>query len=68
MELKEIRDGKYNIISGMLIFNTNQGEIKMRAVEALEIVYTLYDYCRIDYSELKILEDRLLDDIDVERS
>lgn len=65
MELKEITNGRYNI-KGMLKFDTNQGEIQIKASEAMEIVWTLFDYANLDYNDsYKDLEERLFDEIDI---
>lgn len=66
MELREIKKGRYTL-DGMLNFTTNQGEIKMKAKEALEIAYTLVDYCNVDYIVLNEVETRLLDLEEMER-
>lgn len=68
MEIRGIvrEKGRYTL-NGMLKFTTNQGEIEIPAKEALEIAFTLADYCHVDYIVLSEIETRLLDLEEMER-
>lgn len=69
MEIKEIKNGRYGVVSGILKFDTNKGLIEIPAKEALEIAYTLYDYCDVDimFGTLNDVDERLLKDAEVNR-
>lgn len=66
MEIKDIKNGRYGVVSGILKFDTNIGQIEIKSAEAMEIVWTLFDYAKLDYTDsYKDLEERLFDEIDV---
>lgn len=66
MEIKDIKNGRYGVVSGILKFDTNIGQIEIKAAEAMEIVWTLFDYANLDYNDrYSDLEERLFDEIDV---
>ena len=58
MNIKDIKDGKYTL-DGRLTFNSNFGEIKINAVEVLEMAYALFDWAGMDYSVLDEINEKV---------
>ena len=67
MELKELKNGKYNLIKRTLKFDSNVGEIVIDPKEALEIVFTIFDAFDMDYMTVYELENRILGLDDIKR-
>lgn len=57
-EIKNIRDGKYDL-RGNLEFETEDGTLKIKAVDALEIAYALFDWAGMPYTILDELNERI---------
>lgn len=57
-EIKNIRDGKYDL-RGNLEFEAEDGTLKIKAVDALEIAYALFDWAGMPYTILDELNERI---------
>lgn len=57
-EIKNIRDGKYDL-RGNLEFEEEDGTLKIKAVDALEIAYALFDWAGMPYTILDELNERI---------
>lgn len=60
MNIKDIEDGEYTL-DGRFTFSSNLGEIKINAVEVLEMAYTLFDWAGMDYSVLDEINEKVED-------
>lgn len=60
IEIKNVQNGSYDI-QGNLHFETKDGEMKIRAVDALEIAYALFDWAGFDYKILDELNEKVED-------
>lgn len=60
MEIENIENGEYDV-NGNFVFTTNQGELKLKAVDALEIAYTLFDWAKMPYDILDELQEKMED-------
>lgn len=59
MEIKNIEDGEYTS-KGEFTFTTKEGnEIEMKAVDALEIAYTLFDWANMPYELLDEINEKV---------
>lgn len=62
-EIKKLENGSHDM-KGNLYFDTEDGEIKIRAVDALEIAYGLFDWAGFDYRILDELNEKVDDEND----
>lgn len=60
MKINNIQNGKYTA-NGKFYFDSNVGNIETNAVDVLEIVYTLFDWARMDYSILDEIKEKVED-------
>lgn len=58
MEIENIENGEYDV-NGNLVFTTNQGELKLKAVDALEIAYALFDWAGMSYTQLDEINEKV---------
>ena len=60
MEIKNVKDGKYDL-NGNFEFETEDGTLKVKATDALEIAYSLFDWAGLPYTLLDELNERMED-------
>ena len=58
MEIRNISNGEYGV-GDKLFFDTEDGKLEMKAVDALEIAYTLFDWAGFDYRILDALNEKV---------
>lgn len=57
-EIKNVKEGKYDI-KGNFEFETEDGTLKVKAVDALEIAYTLFDWAGMPYTILDEINEKV---------
>lgn len=60
MEIKNVKDGKYDL-NGNFEFKIENGTLKVKAVDALEIAYSLFDWAGKDYVVLNEIYDEIFE-------
>lgn len=58
MEIKNIKEGQYDL-DGNLEFEIEGGTLKIKAVDALEIAYALFDWANMSYEILDELNEKI---------
>jgi hypothetical protein len=58
MEYKQITKGRYNL-NNDLMFDSENGDLKINSTSALEIAYTLFDCYGFNYDILEELEEKI---------
>ncbi len=59
IKFSKIKNGKYQLVSGNMTFETNLGIMELTPEQGLEIAFTLFDDFMMDYDVLYELEDRI---------
>jgi len=57
-EIRNIKSGNYDL-KGNLEFETEDGTLKVRAVDALEIAYALFDWAGMPYTILDEINEKV---------
>ena len=60
MKVKKVENGEYDL-KGNLSFDTEDGTLEIKAVDALEIAYALFDWAGISYSILDEINEKVED-------
>lgn len=60
MKIKNVENGEYDL-KGNLNFDTEAGSIEIKAVDALEIAYALFDWAGMPYTVLDEINEKVED-------
>lgn len=58
MKVKKVENGEYDL-KGNLIFDIEGGTLEIKAVDALEIAYTLFDWAGMSYTQLDEINEKV---------
>lgn len=58
MQIKKVENGKYDL-KGNLSFDIEDGTLEIKAVDALEIAYALFDWAGMSYTQLDEINEKV---------